>query len=92
MPGDLLLWRPGQKGEILTKISQHLCLYHAGVLAEKGTELQQAQQKIRNLIAEVEALKNQNVKHVVEAEAQNQKHVAEVQELKLQNVKHVVEA
>jgi len=61
----------------MTKINEHLCLYHAGAIADQESELGKAQKKIQKLEAEVDALK-------LQLQMQNEKHVAEVDALKLQ--------
>ena len=44
----------------MTKINEHLCLYHAGAIADQDSKLSQAQKQIQKLEAEVDALKLQS--------------------------------
>ena len=71
----------------MTKINEHLCLYHPGAIVDKDVQLEQANKQIQKLVAEVEA-KNEQIKKLVAKNAaqrkQVQKLVAENDALKLQ--------
>ena len=75
----------------MTIINEHLCLHHAGAILDKDAQLEQANKRIQELVAENNALKLQaqiqDEKFVAENEAQkkkNEKLAAELDAFKLQ--------
>ena len=68
----------------MTIINEHLCLHHAGAILDKDAQLEQANKRIQELVAENNALK-------LQAQIQDEKFVAENETQKKKNEKLVAE-
>ena len=68
----------------MTKINEHLCLHHPGAIVNKDAQLEQANKRIQELVAENNALK-------LQAQIQDEKFVAENEAQKKKNEKLVAE-